>query len=361
MPTRRSLFALPRWTPDEARDVIAALEQSGKSVSLFAAEHDLDAQRLYVWRRRLGARAERTTFEEVAVRAPVGGRALREAEGFEVQLPSGTVIRLPESFEPAALVMRSVILARVHSTRVAGTSSRRAVDGERVGWERGRARWGAGRWGPMSDRAKPVPNFLVVDDVDGVVQAVARILHPFGGVTVAYSVDEGISVIGSRVSWTAAFIDLHLLEGKGTEVLEALRDHDPHVPALVMTVDARQEYINRIHDLGGALTCKPIDSVRLTRFATEAIAAEAERNAQPTDVVRVWEDRYDLAPAHAVILRGRLTGMSRSAIARSMRITPKTMKTHVHNLLQRTGDPTFDAAALRAMCEAWGGLVESTP
>jgi transposase-like protein len=112
MSTHRSLFDLPRWTPDDAREVIAALEQSGKSVSLFAAEHDLDAQRLYVWRRRLGARAERTTFEEVAVRARVGGPALREAEGFEVQLPSGTVIRLPESFEPAALSRLLEVLRR---------------------------------------------------------------------------------------------------------------------------------------------------------------------------------------------------------------------------------------------------------
>lgn len=128
-----------------------------------------------------------------------------------------------------------------------------------------------------------------------------------------------------------------------------------------MTVDPRQEFINRIHDLGGALTCKPVDPVRLTRFATEAIAAEAERNAQPTDIVSVWHDRYVLTPAHAVILRGRVKGLSRDAIARMMRITPKTMKSHVHELLQRTGDPTLDSAVLRAMREAWGGSVESTP
>ena len=201
----------------------------------------------------------------------------------------------------------------------------------------------------MSDEGKPVPNFLVVDDTEGVARAVARILRPLGEVTVASSVAEAITVIGSRVSWTAAFIDLHLLDGKGTEVLDALRRHDPHVPALVMTVDARQEFINRIHDLGGGLTCHPIDPVRLTGFATEAIAAETERNAQPTDIVRVWQDRYDLAPAHAVILRGRLTGKSRDEIARSMRVTPKTMKTHVHNLLCKTGDESLLAAVARLL------------
>ena len=57
MPTSRfvSLLSRPRWTREDARDVIAALERSGKSVSTFAADHGLDPQRLYLWRRRLGA------------------------------------------------------------------------------------------------------------------------------------------------------------------------------------------------------------------------------------------------------------------------------------------------------------------
>ncbi len=49
--------------------VIAALERSGRPVSTFAAEHDIDPQRLYVWRRRLGE-AERTTFRELEIRQP---------------------------------------------------------------------------------------------------------------------------------------------------------------------------------------------------------------------------------------------------------------------------------------------------
>jgi DNA-binding NarL/FixJ family response regulator len=208
---------------------------------------------------------------------------------------------------------------------------------------------------------KPVATFLVVDDVAGVARAVARILSPLGVVTIATCVAEGITAIGSGTSWTAVFIDLHLPDGKGTEVIEALRRHDLLVPVLVITVDAQQEFINRIHDLRAGLTCKPVDPTRLTRFATDAIAAETERNAEPKDIVRVWQDRYKLTPAHAVILRARLRGRSRRWIERTLRIAPATMKKHVHNLLERTGDPSFDSAVLRAMCEARDGLVESTP
>ena len=62
-----SLFDRPRWSVEDARAVLAALDQSGQSVSVFAAEHGLDPQRVYVWRRRLGVGAEATMFREIAV------------------------------------------------------------------------------------------------------------------------------------------------------------------------------------------------------------------------------------------------------------------------------------------------------
>lgn len=110
MTTSRSPFTLPRWTHDDARQVIAALERSGQSVSVFAAEHGIDAQRLYVWRRRLGARAERTTFRELAV-SPTRG-ALEELERLEVVFPSGVFLRVPTSFDSDALARLFEVLAQ---------------------------------------------------------------------------------------------------------------------------------------------------------------------------------------------------------------------------------------------------------
>ena len=82
-----SLFNRPRWTEQDARAALAALARSRKLVSTFAAEHGLDPQRLYSWRRRLGG-AEPTTFRtlivrpahEVSSRAAAGafGRSRRE-------------------------------------------------------------------------------------------------------------------------------------------------------------------------------------------------------------------------------------------------------------------------------------------
>ena len=101
MLTKRSLspFARPRWTEQDARVALAALERSGKPVAVFAAEHGLDAQRLYAWRRRLGG-AEPTRFQELIVRPSSG---VSVGAPFEIVLPSGVVVRVPTSFDAAAL------------------------------------------------------------------------------------------------------------------------------------------------------------------------------------------------------------------------------------------------------------------
>lgn len=92
----------PRWTEREARDALAALGRSGKSVRVFAAEQGLDPQRLYSWRRRLG-KAERNTFQELIVRRPAPIAMSREDAAFEVALPSGVTVRVPASFDASAL------------------------------------------------------------------------------------------------------------------------------------------------------------------------------------------------------------------------------------------------------------------
>jgi Transposase len=114
-PSERSPFDRPRWTERDARDVLAALHRSGKPVRVFAAEHGLDPQRLYLWRRRLGG-AEPTTFQEVVVR-PVASMTSPEtgASWFEIMLASGDVVRVPPSFDSASLARLLEVVARVRA------------------------------------------------------------------------------------------------------------------------------------------------------------------------------------------------------------------------------------------------------
>jgi transposase-like protein len=97
----RSPFDRARWSAEDARKVLAALDRSGQSVATFASEHGLDAQRVYLWRRRLG-KAEPTMFHELAVRrTPVVHHEVPAS--FEVAFASGHVLRVPSSFETTTL------------------------------------------------------------------------------------------------------------------------------------------------------------------------------------------------------------------------------------------------------------------
>jgi hypothetical protein len=110
-PAARSPFNRPRWTERDAREVLAALRRSGKSVGEFATEHG----RVYLWRRRLG-KAEPTIFQELLVR-PAAQRAVPDAGEnlFEIVLASGDVVRVPPSFDAAALARLLDVLARSRS------------------------------------------------------------------------------------------------------------------------------------------------------------------------------------------------------------------------------------------------------
>jgi len=105
---RRSSTYLPRrrWTEDEARQVLVAWEESGLELTPFAIGEGLDPQRLSRWRRRLAAPAA-PTFEEIVpqVIATIASDAAAGVvrERFEIVLPSGRVVRVPESFDASAL------------------------------------------------------------------------------------------------------------------------------------------------------------------------------------------------------------------------------------------------------------------
>ena len=96
-----------RWTEADARVVLSALARSGQSVRAFAAEHGVDPQRVYVWRRRV-AEGDRTTFREVVVRPTLASSESR----FEVTLVSGICVRVPPSFDASSLTRLLEVLGK---------------------------------------------------------------------------------------------------------------------------------------------------------------------------------------------------------------------------------------------------------
>lgn len=108
-----------RWTSKEAKKVLEAQVESGLTVHAFAVREGLSARRLYWWRRQLGASAPRPpTFEEIAPsqgETLVGESALSTGNRFEIEVRSGVLVRVSESFNAEALRRLLVVVDGVRS------------------------------------------------------------------------------------------------------------------------------------------------------------------------------------------------------------------------------------------------------
>jgi transposase-like protein len=110
MPRPRRLAAhrrRRRWRAADARAVLSELEGSGLSAAAFAVREGFNPQRLYRWRRRLGARSSRAERAPAFVELrPRGG------EQVEIVLRSGRLLRVCDTIEPSVLERLVLALER---------------------------------------------------------------------------------------------------------------------------------------------------------------------------------------------------------------------------------------------------------
>ena len=105
-----------RWTVDDAKEALAAHEQSGLTLRAFATREGLDTQRLERWRRRLATPAfEEATRPEVVADTPGEVAETVQRERFEIVLRGGRIVRVPESFDTNAVLQLLELVDQVRS------------------------------------------------------------------------------------------------------------------------------------------------------------------------------------------------------------------------------------------------------
>lgn len=105
MPVRSLLAELPaRWSPDTARDVLQALDDSRLPIAEFARREGIDPQRLYLWRRKLaGSSASPASPGLVELR--VRATSAVPSGAVEVICPTGHVVRVRDMTQPEVLTL----------------------------------------------------------------------------------------------------------------------------------------------------------------------------------------------------------------------------------------------------------------
>ena len=92
-----------RWSPADARLVLDAVTDSGHSFLEFAREHQVDVQRLYVWRRRLASSPVDPVQSFVEFRPPEAVPPLPTSSRYEIQLPTGEILRVEGTVDPTSV------------------------------------------------------------------------------------------------------------------------------------------------------------------------------------------------------------------------------------------------------------------
>lgn len=187
--------------------------------------------------------------------------------------------------------------------------------------------------------------FLIIEDQRLVAASIARYLRPIGPSAFAATFAEGDEMLDAH-SWAALIVDVSLPGGSGMDLLAKWRRRGNALSALIVTGHVNAELVNQAFDLGAEYVVKPVVGERLRAFAHRAVGSLDDREGRVRAALEAWRVRYQLTPAEMDVLRLSVDGATRDEVAAARGVTQETVKTHVGNLLEKTGRPSLHATVL---------------
>ena len=129
----------------------------------------------------------------------------------------------------------------------------------------------------MQTRAQFPGRILVIDDEVVVKELLARVLGGAGHEVTAVSDGEEALRELARSRFDLLIIDKNLPGISGLEVMRMVRDHQPHLRAILVTAYPTRESEQEAKDLGvHAYVVKPFGIVSMVALVDEAIRAGRE-------------------------------------------------------------------------------------
>lgn len=186
---------------------------------------------------------------------------------------------------------------------------------------------------------------LIVDDHTIVREGLKRILADTPEMRVAGEAASGTEAIKlvREGHWDVVLLDVSLPGANGLEVLRAVKEHDPKLPVLVLTMYPEDQYALRMLKAGAAgyLTkegapAQLVTAIRkvaaggkyISAAVAEKLAWEIERKKRPAT-------HEDLSNREFEILRLIASGKTVSQIAEQLHLSVKTVSTYRMRLLMK--------------------------
>lgn len=200
--------------------------------------------------------------------------------------------------------------------------------------------------------------FLVLEREAIFGRTVERVLARYARVTRERSCESTKRAIDSETQWNGLVFDACLPRGDGIDLLDYARHHECDVPAIVLGTSFVPDAAERSFALGAFFVVDLTDT-SLERWASHAIRAPRAPSSVDS-TLRSWIDRYRLTAAETEILRDATEGSVHKDITLKHGVSANTIKRHVRNVLEKTGDDTLNGAALRLLREALSVLSSSS-
>jgi DNA-binding NarL/FixJ family response regulator len=189
---------------------------------------------------------------------------------------------------------------------------------------------------------------LVVDDHVLVRTGVANIISHEPDLQVIAEAANGVEAIAAfeRYRPDVTLLDLRMPVMEGVEAVRQIRQRDPAAKVIVLTTYDTDEDITRALKAGAkAYVLKDISASALIACIHDVLAGKTY--LAPTAAAKLAEGvaRVQLTPRELSTLRLVADGRSNKEIANELRISERTVKTHLGHLFEKLGVTSRTEAA----------------
>lgn len=211
---------------------------------------------------------------------------------------------------------------------------------------------------------------LIVDDHPLLRQGLSTLLELEGGITVVGQASNGPEALrlAEQLRPQVILLDINMPGMNGVEVAKILREKQPEIGILVLTIHDNESYVKEMIRSGAkGYLLKDAEPRQVVQAIKQVAAGES---VYPTELMERVMDRYHelemeygrLQSAAALselaltnreleILRYIVEGMSNKEIANALFISEKTVKNHITSLLRKLDVEDRTQAAVFAVSQ----------
>ncbi len=223
---------------------------------------------------------------------------------------------------------------------------------------------------PLGERPR-AKRLLVVDDDPALTDMLAELLRGYQCVP-AHNLGEAMDLVTDpSVTLAGALVDLHLtkhLDSQGLQVLDALREHRPEVPRVLLTSSPMADgmsYVTTQYGLYEILvkngndaptrTRRTVDKMMSDSAESNLLRARATLDTLSSSVMQTLQRRAVSVRQH--MRRGEASAEDLSSVIEEMENAERSIE-EAKSALQGITEPTDASAAIAAFKQQWVGLLE---